>query len=388
MSYQIPITKFAPAERFPVEIAHKQAAEIKDIPHVSSFFDSMINCVLILNEHRQIVYANKNFLNISRNNDMENLLGKRPGEALGCIHSDEMDGGCGTTEFCRECGAVKAVLESLEGRVSVNECRLSRMINFQPEALDFLVMSTPFTHNDRKYALFSLSDISHEKRRRALERIFFHDVINTAGGIGGLSEILLDSAPNGIRSDLALMHAGLEDLMDQILSQKDLSAAENNELHLTREKLNSMEILNSVIDLYRRHPVAIDREVRQSGDAEEFELECDRSVLKRVIGNLVKNALEAVKPGQTVTAACTDLGDKARFSVHNNTFMPRNVQLQVFNRSFSTKGLGRGLGTYSVKLLTEQYLKGEAAFTTSETDGTTFFVTIPKTQPDPDERDA
>jgi signal transduction histidine kinase len=57
--------------------------------------------------------------------------------------------------------------------------------------------------------------------------------------------------------------------------------------------------------------------------------------------------------------------------------MPSSVQRQVFNRSFSTKGAGRGLGTYSVKLLTERYLKGKAGFTSSEADGTTFFVILP-----------
>ena len=57
--------------------------------------------------------------------------------------------------------------------------------------------------------------------------------------------------------------------------------------------------------------------------------------------------------------------------------MPREVQLQIFKRSFTTKGLGRGLGTYSVKLLTKKYLKGQVGFTTSPADGTTFHVTLP-----------
>jgi len=49
----------------------------------------------------------------------------------------------------------------------------------------------------------------------------------------------------------------------------------------------------------------------------------------------------------------------------------------VFQRSFSTKGKGRGLGTYSIKLLTERYLKGTASFTSTETDGTTFQISLP-----------
>jgi CheY-like chemotaxis protein len=57
--------------------------------------------------------------------------------------------------------------------------------------------------------------------------------------------------------------------------------------------------------------------------------------------------------------------------------MAPHVQLQMFQRSFSTKGRGRGIGTYSVKLLTEKYLKGRVAFTSDPLTGTTFSVMVP-----------
>ncbi|HAL86389.1 MAG TPA: histidine kinase, partial [Deferribacteraceae bacterium] len=40
-------------------------------------------------------------------------------------------------------------------------------------------------------------------------------------------------------------------------------------------------------------------------------------------------------------------------------------------------GKGRGLGTYSIKLLTENYLKGKVRFETRRESGTTFFIKIP-----------
>jgi sensor histidine kinase regulating citrate/malate metabolism len=63
--------------------------------------------------------------------------------------------------------------------------------------------------------------------------------------------------------------------------------------------------------------------------------------------------------------------------VHNPTYIEEDIQLQVFNRYFSTKGLNRGLGTYSMKLLTEGYLQGKLYFNTDPVKGTTFFLTIP-----------
>jgi sensor histidine kinase regulating citrate/malate metabolism len=62
--------------------------------------------------------------------------------------------------------------------------------------------------------------------------------------------------------------------------------------------------------------------------------------------------------------------------VKNENVMTEEVQMQLFHRSFSTKGNGRGLGTYSIRLLTENYLKGEVGFTSSASTGTIFTVTL------------
>jgi sensor histidine kinase regulating citrate/malate metabolism len=94
---------------------------------------------------------------------------------------------------------------------------------------------------------------------------------------------------------------------------------------------------------------------------------------------MAKNALEASDTGHTVTFACGPCAQGVYFSVHNPTFMPRSVQLQIFQRSFSTKGNGRGLGTYSMKLLTENYLHGRIEFTTDPNTGTTFTAIYPGT---------
>lgn len=65
------------------------------------------------------------------------------------------------------------------------------------------------------------------------------------------------------------------------------------------------------------------------------------------------------------------------FSVHNDTVMTESVKLQVFQRSFSPKGKGRGIGTYSIKYFTENYLHGKVSFTSKEGEGTAFLIEIP-----------
>jgi signal transduction histidine kinase len=129
---------------------------------------------------------------------------------------------------------------------------------------------------------------------------------------------------------------------------------------------------------YTRHPVAWGR-VIEVPEAWEGRLVTDERLLRRVLGNMLKNALEATPVGGRVSLRCRDQGTHVMFSVHNAQVMPRDVQLQVFQRSFSTKSkLGRGVGTHSMKLLGERYLGGQVSFVSREPDGTTFTLTLPR----------
>jgi signal transduction histidine kinase len=65
------------------------------------------------------------------------------------------------------------------------------------------------------------------------------------------------------------------------------------------------------------------------------------------------------------------------FSVHNPGLIPRDAQRQVFRRYFSTKGADRGLGTYGMKLLGEEYLGGSVRFVSTEPEGTVFSLRLP-----------
>jgi sensor histidine kinase regulating citrate/malate metabolism len=66
--------------------------------------------------------------------------------------------------------------------------------------------------------------------------------------------------------------------------------------------------------------------------------------------------------------------------VRNPGWIPREIQLQLFQRSFSTKGQNRGLGTYSIKLLGEKYLNGEVGFASTQEKGTVFWLWLPELQ--------
>lgn len=368
-------TQYAPAERTPREILQKQRQAFSEQTALRPFLDSIPDIFLILNDKRQIVYSNEALLVFLGITNPEQICGLRPGEALNCVHAFESEGGCGTTEFCKNCGAVNAILASLRGEACVQECRILQKDS--GDAFDLRVWTTPYRLNGDLYSIFVVSDISHEKRRKNLERIFFHDVLNTAGGLLGFARLLRDADSSKSEMLRERIYILANKLIEEIKAQRELSAAENNELQTHPTPIRSIDILMEVTEEYKNNDAFKDRGITWDARSADTVFTSDRTLILRVIGNLVKNALEASQPGETVTLGCTSDDSSIQFWVRNPGFMPRDVQLQIFQRSFSTKGSGRGLGTYSIKLLTERYLKGQVSFTSTPGDGTTFTARYP-----------
>jgi signal transduction histidine kinase len=367
-------TRYAPAERAAVEEVRRQARRLLSTALLPQLFDAMTEIVLILNPQRQIAYFNRRFAELAGIHDADALLGQRPGEALGCVHASEMPGGCGTTDFCSTCGAVNAIMVAVHGGTDIQECRI--LSHGGSEALSLLVRATPLDLDGESYIIFAVTDISHEKRRRILERVFFHDLMNEAVGLHILARA---ARPETAAEVTAQLDRGIGRLLEEIAAQRDLSSAENNDLQVRPAPLDARTVLTDMREGYAQ--MAAERGVRLDAEARgaAAAFRCDPSILSRVLGNMIKNAIEASADGQTVTLGCGRKGNAVEFRVHNAAFMPRDVQLQVFQRSFSTKGPGRGLGTYSMKLLAERYLGGRVGFETTEAGGTTFAVSLPLT---------
>ncbi|EPR40775.1 putative PAS/PAC sensor protein [Desulfovibrio sp. X2] len=368
-------TFFAPPERLGQKELKRQYEAFREY-HCTDMVNSLPALVLVLNENRQIVFANRSLLELTGGARIDEVLGKRPGEVLGCVHASESEGGCGTTPFCAECGAVRAILSSIEGYQETQECHLLRRQESLLEALDLLVTAVPFDLSGEHFTVFTILDISHHNRRRALERIFFHDIMNTAGGLRGLVEMLKEEVPPHLRADVGVLHVSFERLVDEIASQRELMAAESGELEVRPVQLLSSDVLQAVADVYRRHDAAEGKVLRIAPGSCALALETDCALLTRVIGNMVKNALEASGKGCAVELGCTQEKDRACFWVRNEQTMSESTRLNVFKRSFSTKGAGRGLGTYSMKLLGERYLGGEVSFSSNGA-GTVFTLRLP-----------
>jgi signal transduction histidine kinase len=170
---------------------------------------------------------------------------------------------------------------------------------------------------------------------------------------------------------MAVASRGIATLMRE---HAELAAAESGDLVVSPRAVSALEILRDTARELEYHPLADRRRIRI--EAEEASIDTDPMLARRVIEKLLINALEATPDGGTVTAGC-QVAERVEFRIRNDGEMAREVQLQVFQRAFSTKGRGRGYGTYYAKLVAERYLKGTVSFQSSAAEGTIFSVSLP-----------
>jgi signal transduction histidine kinase len=211
-----------------------------------------------------------------------------------------------------------------------------------------------------------------------LERTFFHDVLNTVGGIRGIADLLADdeTLTSESESEYKKMIVELSDsLAEEINQQRRLLDAERGEYVPDLAETNLGEMLLEVCKLYGNHIRTPDRTVILE-DVPECFLKTDRHMLRRIVGNMVLNALEATSKGGSVRVSLVSCVEDIWIKVANAGEIPKDVQLRLFKRSFSTKGAsGRGIGTYSMKLFGERYLGGKVAFL-SRNGETVFFIKL------------
>ena len=377
-------TAFASAPRESIGTVLEQRAAFMAEPVGVSLLEAMPGPAFVLNSRRQIVSMNRLLVETLGIATAEDALGLRPGEAVHCTHAAERAGGCGTTSSCAQCGAVQAVLECLATRRrAVRECRITTTSLTDGGALDFRVHASPLTCGAHDFVTVGLEDIRDEKRREILERVFFHELLDTARGVHDLAGDLLarvgESGETLERCGAMERLSGL--VVEQIEAQRALLAAELGELEVRVREVDLAELLDRVVEVLRGQEPAAGRNLRCEA-VRRCPIETDPLLVERTVGSLLRNALEATPPGGTVELMCEYEREVATISVHNHGVIPDDVQNQIFQRSFTTTGRGgRGIGTYGARLFVERYLKGRIAFMSEPRVGTLFLVMLPRRMP-------
>lgn len=363
----------------PIRLGRDVAAARRS-PVVQALVDASDSILLVVNEQREVVAFNDAAVQAAGPVD---LYGQRPGEALRCVNA-QGEGGCGASPACATCGSLGAVVAARESRRSTEaECLIRSVAEAGGRSHEFNVRATPITVDGSPFTAVSMRDLAGEKRRDALEQAFLHDVLNTLAGLRGWTTLLRAGRGDTVRATERVDFLTRQ-VEREIRDHRDLVLAETGALVPSPDLAVCSEVLADVEAVFSCHAAARDRTLAVESSPPDLSLEVDASLLLRVLVNMVRNALEATPPGGTVSARALRVpfgrhgADGVRFEVHNAGAMPPEVQHRVFVRSFSTKGgRGRGLGTYSMKLLGERFLGGQVAFRSTPEAGTTFWIDLP-----------
>jgi signal transduction histidine kinase len=103
----------------------------------------------------------------------------------------------------------------------------------------------------------------------------------------------------------------------------------------------------------------------------------DRSLLRQAVLNLIKNGLEAVSQGGTLTVTTRRLDDTVEIAV-TDTGPGISVEVgeRLFEQFFTTKPQGTGLGLSITRQIAEEH-GGQVRWSSRPGEGTTFMIALP-----------
>jgi len=357
-----------------------EAAVIARSDLVKALMETSEGLLAVLDGARQIIAVNDGLLRSMGLGSAEEALGLRLGEALSCAHSAEGPDGCGTSEACAACGAVIAVVGCMAESKAI-ESLCSLRAGQDGSAREFLlkVRAVPLSLDSGEYVLLYVRDETENERRAALERVFFHDVSNVVTALS--SAAFLAGIADGDRRSSALkdLNRLSQRLVREIALQRVLLRGGAGEWKGDEEEIEDEPLMRELEDFGKHHPAGAGKSIETRIGRKETIVRTDYAFLLRVLSNMLVNALEASAHGDSVRIEADESDDAVRYSVWNAQAMPEAARQRVFERHFSTKGgKGRGIGTYSMKLLGETYLGGRVGFETGPLIGTRFWIELPR----------
>jgi signal transduction histidine kinase len=371
-------TCFAPSQRTERREFENQIENISHNRIMDTILKTISGVLVILNEDRQLVAVNHAFLEAIGAADPEKVLGLRLGESLACIHAEEAPNGCGTTPYCITCGAAIAMMTAInDDRSDEQVCALTVEKDGQKRDLSLLIQAQPVKVDNHRWILIFAQDITKQQFWINLEHIFFHDINNLLTSLRGVSYLhLMNSSGN---NDAKMIHDLVERLCSEISMQSSLAQHRDDRYLLGKSEVSLKEIKNYLDLAIGTHKSLAGKNIFEEWPVEDIKIHSDRLLISRVLGNMIINALEATPEGGSVRVSTKIEKDSIVWEVWNDVFIDEDIQKRIFQRHFSTKSsYGRGLGTYSMKIFGEDYLKGNISFKSSRESGTSFVFSLPR----------
>jgi len=143
-------------------------------------------------------------------------------------------------------------------------------------------------------------------------------------------------------------------------------------------KIEEIDLRKLVKDAFLSIPISENVKVLISIDEDLPKLVVDKYFIKRVLINLITNAVQAMPDGGTVTIKATHEKETAVISVEDTGLgILEEDRNKIFKPLFTTKSKGQGFGLAVCKRLVEAHNGGSIAFESEVGKGSKFTVKVP-----------
>lgn len=113
--------------------------------------------IALLDTERRIVWASPTLVGSLGLPSAAPLLGQRPGDALGCVHSTESPLGCGSSPACYDCDAVGVILEARRtGAVARRQARVTVNGPQGVHVVELALTAAPWTVEGRTFTVLTV----------------------------------------------------------------------------------------------------------------------------------------------------------------------------------------------------------------------------------------
>ena len=207
-----------------------------------------------------------------------------------------------------------------------------------------------------------------------------HEVRNPIAAIELNAELLGDIVRERRASEMEEAVSLVAAIREQVsaldaLTEEYLAFARFPKAQFDEDSVNEMvaAVTEFVRPLAARQGIA----VSLSTDPAVPPMEIDRSLLRQAVLNLMKNGLEALSKGGTLSVTTRRLDSSAEISVSDTgPGIPADVGRRLFEQFFTTKPQGTGLGLSITRQIVEEH-GGTIRWTSTPGAGATFTITLP-----------
>ncbi|MCA1062515.1 PAS domain S-box protein [Rossellomorea aquimaris] len=200
-----------------------------------------------------------------------------------------------------------------------------------------------------------------------------HEVRNPLTSINGFLQLLRDDADEKTKEYLGIVFSEIKRI-ELVLSELLILAKPQS---VTYKKINIIETLDHVARLLNTNAILYNIEILTDFHERELYIRGDENQLKQVFINLIKNAIEAMPHGGTITVmACMISKNKVQLTFKDEGVGMKKETLDKLGEPFfTTKTKGTGLGlTICLRILRDH--GADIGVQSEQGEGTTFHITL------------